>query len=107
MDLENQRRIKKFAEQYGTENIVVVLGSYESEAAAIIAQTVTDGDPSLTGPLARVQLGLKVYHICENEIRQEVPAYVYDDEIGMMDMVIDVPDVCAKLSEIRNLYCKY
>ena len=33
MDLENQKRDKDFAEQYGTENIVVVLGEAEGEAA--------------------------------------------------------------------------
>ena len=32
MDLENQKRVKDFAEQYGPENIVVVLGAAEGEA---------------------------------------------------------------------------
>ncbi|MBS5360810.1 MAG: hypothetical protein KHX77_07625, partial [Finegoldia magna] len=26
MDLENQKRVKDFAEQYGAENVVVLLG---------------------------------------------------------------------------------
>ena len=33
MDLENQRRVKSLAEQYGPENIVVLLGAAEGEAA--------------------------------------------------------------------------
>ncbi|MBS5777148.1 MAG: hypothetical protein KHW44_06510, partial [Finegoldia magna] len=27
MDLENQKRVKDFAEQYGAENVVVLLGA--------------------------------------------------------------------------------
>ena len=33
MDLENQKRVKEFAEEYGAENLVVVLGAAEGEAA--------------------------------------------------------------------------
>ena len=33
MDLENQKRVKGFAEQYGPENVVVLLGAAEGEAA--------------------------------------------------------------------------
>ena len=49
MDLENQKRVKDFAEQYGPENIVVVLGAAEGEAAGLAAETVTAGDPSPVG----------------------------------------------------------
>ena len=38
MDLENQKRVKDFAEQYGAENIVVVLGAAEGEAAGLAAE---------------------------------------------------------------------
>ena len=34
MDLENQKRVKEFAEEYGAENLVVILGAAEGEAAA-------------------------------------------------------------------------
>ena len=72
MDLENQKRVKDFAEQYGPENVVVVLGAAEGEAAGLAAETVTAGDPTFAGPLAGVQLGLTVYHICEDEIKQKL-----------------------------------
>ena len=81
MDLENQKRVKDFAEQYGPENIVVVLGAAEGEAAGLAAETVTAGDPTYAGPLAGVQLGLSVFHVCENEIKDEVDSSVYDDQI--------------------------
>ena len=84
MDLENQKRVKDFAEQYGPENVVVVLGAAEGEAAGLAAETVTAGDPTFAGPLAGVQLGLTVYHICEDEIKAEVDAGVYDEQISTL-----------------------
>lgn len=107
MDLENQKRVKDFAEQYGAENIVVVLGAAEGEAAGLAAETVTAGDPTFAGPLAGVQLGLSVFHVCENEIKDEVDSSVYDDQISMMEMVMDVDDIAKEMSSIREQYCKY
>lgn len=107
MDLENQKRVKDFAEQYGAENIVVVLGAAEGEAAGLAAETVTAGDPTYAGPLAGVQLGLSVFHVCENEIKDEVDSNVYDDQISMMEMVMDVDDIAKEMSSIREQYCKY
>ena len=107
MDLENQKRVKDFAEQYGAENIVVVLGAAEGEAAGLAAETVTAGDPTFAGPLAGVQLGLSVFHVCENEIKDEVDSSVYDDQISMMAMVMDVDDIAKEMSSIREQYCKY
>ena len=107
MDLENQKRVKDFAEQYGAENIVVVLGAAEGEAAGLAAETVTAGDPTFAGPLAGVQLGLSVFHVCENEIKDEVDSSVYDDQISMMEMVMDVDDIAKEMSSIREQYCEY
>lgn len=107
MDLENQKRVKDLAEQYGPENIVVVLGAAEGEAAGLAAETVTAGDPTYAGPLAGVQLGLSVFHVCENEIKDEVDSNVYDDQISMMEMVMDVDDIAKEMSSIREQYCKY
>lgn len=107
MDLENQKRVKDLAEQYGPENIVVILGAAEGEAAGLAAETVTAGDPTFAGSLAGVQLGLRVYHICEDEIKSEVDASTYDDQVSMMEMVLDVDDIREEMSSIRGEYCKY
>ena len=107
MDLENQKRVKDFADQYGPENIVVVLGAAEGEAAGLAAETVTAGAPTFAGPLTGVQLGLTVYHICEPEIKNEVDPAVYDEQVGMMEMVMDVDDIISEMSSIRNEFCKY
>ena len=107
MDLENQKRVKDFADQYGAENIVVVLGAAEGEAAGLAAETVTAGDPTFAGPLTGVQLGLTVYHVCEPEMKAEFDEAVYDEQVSMMEMVLDVDDIVSEMSAIRDEYCKY
>lgn len=107
MDLENQKRVKEFAEKYGAENVVVILGAAEGEAAGLAAETVTAGDPTYAGPLTGVQLGLTVYHVCEPEVKDEFDPAVYDDQISMMEMVLDVDDIIDEMSSIRDEYCKY
>ena len=107
MDLENQKRVKELSEQYGPENIVVLLGAAEGEASGLAAETVTNGDPTYAGPLTGVSLGLRVYHICEPEIKAEVDPAVYDEQISMMEMVLDVDDIVNEMTSIREQYCKY
>lgn len=107
MDLENQKRVKEFADEYGPENLVVLLGAAEGEAAGLAAETVTAGDPTFAGPLTGVQLGLRVYHCCEPEIKEEFDEGVYDEQISMMEMVLDVDDIVNEMSDIRNEFTKY
>ena len=102
MDLENQKRVKEFAEQYGQDNVVVVLGASEGEAAGLAAETVTLGDPTFAGPLAGVSLKLAVYHICEPQMKEEVDSNVYDEQISMMEMVLDVDDIVSEMTSIRD-----
>ena len=107
MDLENQKRVKEFAEEYGAENLVVVLGAAEGEAAGLAAETVTAGDPTFAGPLTGVQLGLTVYHVCEPEMKAEFDEAVYDEQVSMMEMVLDVDDIVNEMTTIRDQFCKY
>ena len=102
MDLENQKRVKEFYDQYGKEELVVLLGAAEGEAAGLAAETVTLGDPTYAGPLAGVSLGLSVYHVCEPEVKGEVDEAVYDEQISMMEMVLDVDDIIDEMTAIRD-----
>ena len=102
MDLENQKRVKEFAEEYGAENSVVVLGAAEGDAAGLAAETVTLGDPTFAGPLTGVQLGLTVYHVCEPEMKEEFDEAVYDEQVSMMEMVLDVDDIISEMQAIRD-----
>ena len=107
MDLENQRRVKEMAEKYGAENCIVIIGASEAESAALAAETVTAGDPTYAGPLAGVPLGLRVYHAVEPEFKEAVDADVYDDQVGMMEMVLDVDAIVSSVSELRKEYCSF
>ena len=105
--LRESERVKDFADEYGAENLVVVLGAAEGEAAGLAAETVTAGDPTFAGPLTGVQLGLTVYHVCEPEMKAEFDEAVYDEQVSMMEMVLDVDDIVSEMSSIRDEYCKY
>jgi glycine/sarcosine/betaine reductase complex component A len=93
MDPENQDRIKALVDQHGQENLVVVLGAADLESLEVTAETVTLGDPAYVGPLAGVQLGLPVVHILEEDVKEQVDPAVYDEQVGLLEMALDVDQV--------------
>ena len=107
MDLENQKRVKDAAEKYGAKNVAVVIGAAEYEAAGLAAETVTNGDPTFAGPLTNVALGLVVYHAFEDEFKNLVDPDVYDEQIGMMEMVLEVDEIVNEVKEVRTQFSKY
>lgn len=107
MDLENQKRVKELAEQHGPENTIVLIGGAEPGAAALNAETVTNGDPTWAGVLAGVQLGLEVHHVVEEAVKAEFDPDVYDEQVGMMEMVLDVDDIASAVTEVREQYSQY
>jgi len=107
MDLENQNRVKNAVEKYGAENVIVLLGAAEAEAAGLAAETVMNGDPTFAGSLTGVQLGLRVYHVVEPEFKEAVDESVYDEQIGMMEMVINVDEIISEMTSMREQYCKF
>ncbi len=102
MDLENQKRVKELSEEHGKDNVVVIFGAAEAEAAGLSAETVTIGDPTFAGPLAGVALNLAVYHAVEPEFKDIVNADVYEEQIGMMEMVLDVDEIVKEMNDIRS-----
>lgn len=102
MDLENQKRVKEAAEKFGAENVAVLLGASEAEAAGLAAETVTVGDPTFAGPLAGVALNLTVYHILEEEVKSQVDSSVYEEQVGMMEMVLDVDGISSEMKDVRG-----
>jgi len=85
--------IKKISEDLGeaksSEVLIVVLGAGDLEGALISAETVTEGDPSFSGPLAGVSLRLPVYHILEPEMRNAVPEDIYEEHVGIWTLAIE------------------
>ncbi len=105
--MQNQQRVKDAAEKYGAENVVVSLGSSDAEGAEIYAETVTNGDPTFAGPLAGVPLGLAVYHVFEQEIRDEADEAAWEDQISMMEMVLDPEALSAAVKSMREEFSKH
>ncbi len=107
MDLENQKRVLAFSEEYGPENLVVLLGAADGEGAGLAAETCMAGDPTFAGPLTGVSLGLRCYHVCEEEVKEEFDEDVYDEQVSMMEMVLDVDEIAEEMTEIRDEFMKY
>ena len=107
MDLENQARIKEIADKYDPANILVIIGGAEAEASGLTCETVSNGDPTFAGPLAGVQLGLACYHVLEPEVKNEIDDEVYEEQISMMEMVLEVEDIIEETKKYREKYSKY
>lgn len=102
MDLQHQQVIKELAEQFGGQNVLVLLGSPDWESAELSAETVVLGDPTYAGPLAEVQLGLPVYHVLEDEVRAVVPEDVYEEQIGVMADVLEKDEIARAVKAMRD-----
>jgi glycine reductase len=100
MDMENQTRVLELVEKHGKDNVVVILGGAEAEASGLAAETVTSGDPTFAGPLTGVQLELPVYHIFE--LKEIIPEDVWDEQISMMEMVLDVDAIVKEVTTYRE-----
>src|SRR6056297_2581247 len=107
MDLENQKRVKDLTDEHGGENIVVIFGAGEAETAGLAAETVSNGDPTFAGSLAGVSLGLKTFHAVEPEFKEEVDSSVFDEQVGMMEMVLNLDEIQEEMKMIRDNYCKF
>ena len=103
MDLEEQGAIRRTVEGSDRERLLVLLGTPTAGSTLMVALTLTQGDPSYAGPLAGVPLGLPVYHILEDEVRQAIPADVYEREIGPMALVLDQPGIADALAQARQV----
>jgi hypothetical protein len=81
---------------------VVILGASEPAYVEMMAETVTAGDPTYTGPLAGVSLGLPVYHVTEPEVREHVDTSVYDDQIGISEVAMETDEIWKSIRAVRE-----
>lgn len=91
-------------EKYGADNIIVLLGAAEAESSGLAAETVINGDPTFAGSLAGVQLGLSTFHVVEPEFKDSVDMEIYEEQIGMMEMVLDVDEIISEMKSIREQF---
>lgn len=102
MDLDEQGSIQRLVEGGERERMVVLLGTPTPGSTVMVALTLTEGDPSYAGPLAGVPLGLPVYHVLEEDVKQTIPSEVYEREIGPMEFVLDAPAIVSALARTRK-----
>jgi glycine/sarcosine/betaine reductase complex component A len=102
MHPENQDRIKRLADEHGTDSLVVVLGAADLEAIEVAAETLTAGDPAYVGALAGVPLGLPVVHILDEDVKEQVDPGVYEDQVGLLEMSLDTDTVRDVMRKLRG-----
>ena len=90
------------ADRLGTENMVVLLGTPNAESSRLYGLTVTEGDPAWAGVLAGVRLDLPVYHIAEPKIKAQVEPELYQEQVGLAEMVLETEEIFRALEQVRS-----
>jgi len=81
IDTDIQQQILNTVNEYGPENIVVVLGQPTIDGTKDSAESFVLGDVTYTGPLTGIEFHLPVYHISEDSIKTQVDSNVYRTNI--------------------------
>ena len=82
--------------------MVVILGTPNAESSKLYVLTVTEGDPAWAGVLAGANLNLPVYHITEPEIKAQIDPAIYQEQVGLTEMVLDTGEIFEALHEVRH-----
>lgn len=102
MDLEDQWKLSKVIEHNNRENLHVLIGCPDAESSQIQAETVSTGDPSLSGPLTGKQLGLRVTHIAEPEAEAFFSPRAFEKYIRPFIHRFDKEAICQRMNDIRK-----
>jgi betaine reductase len=106
LDSASQEAIKKAAEEHQAENLFVVWGITNEQYLEVGSRTVIDGDPSWSGPLAGESLRLKVFHILEPLIKNQIPRDIYEDELMLLELAVGeekIEKTVAMMEKFRSL----
>ncbi len=76
--------------------------SHAELSLEVAAETVTIGDPSFVGPLAGVSLGLHVFHILEEDIKAQIDPGVWDEQLALLEVALDVDDIRESMTRVRE-----
>jgi hypothetical protein len=101
VDLEVQGRVKELAEEYGKDDLVVLLGAPNVDAARVQFETMTRGDPTYAGPLGGVELGLEVYHVFEPEVKEIIDPARYNDLIETLELGLESDAIVEAIQQSR------
>ncbi|WP_308599077.1 hypothetical protein [uncultured Desulfovibrio sp.] len=102
MDLEDQWKLARVIEHGNHANLYVLIGCPDAESSQIQAETVSTGDPSLSGPLTGKQLRLKVMHIVEPEAAAFFSPQAFEKYILPFIHRFDKEAICQRMNDIRK-----
>lgn len=103
MDLGNQESILGIANNRSDDEVItVLLGAPDAESTELAGMTVTTGDPTYAGALAGVQLGLRVYHVLEDDVRAGCDPGAYEEHIALMADVLDLDGIQKAMDRVRE-----
>lgn len=101
MDLDDQWKLARVIEEYGTNNLFVLLGCPDAESSQIQAETVSTGDPSMVGPLTDRSFHLQVAHVAEPEVKKIISPKIFDRCIQQFLSRVDVAAIAQRMNEVR------
>lgn len=84
----------------------MVWGITNEQYLEVGSRTVIDGDPSWSGPLAGESLKLKVFHILEPLIKNQIPRDIYEDELMLLELAVGeekIDKTVAMMEKFRSL----
>lgn len=102
INAELQEQILSLVQAYGKDNSIVLLGGSQVEITEQSAETLISGDSVYGGPMKGVALRLDVYHAMENEIKVEYDQAVYNEQCGVLEMILEVEELCSAVKNLRN-----
>ena len=80
---------------------MVLLGAPNVDAARVQFETITRGDPTFSGPLAGVELGLDVYHVFEPAVKKLIAPDRYGELIETLELGLEADAIVAAVGEAR------
>ena len=93
MDLEDQWKLAKVIEHGNHANLYVLIGCPDAESSQIQAETVSTGDPSLSGPLM---------HIVEPEAAAFFSPQAFEKYILPFIHRFDKEAICQRMNDLRK-----
>lgn len=79
-----------------------MLGTPNAESSELVATTMTEGDPTWAGALAGIRLALPVFHITEDDVKRQVPAGVYEAQVGLAEVALDTEAIGKVIKGVRR-----
>ncbi len=94
--------MKELAEQYGKDDLVVILGAPNVDSCLVQFETITRGDPTYAGPLAGIELGLKAFHVFEPEVKTIIDPARYAALIETLELGLDAEAIVEAVQKARS-----